>query len=430
MAATVPPSASPEPGVPITIPPTDAEYRHGGWKQLLGNRRFLLFEATSAFAGAGYAVYSVSVLFLAYGLTGNLLIAGLVLFIEYGVYTATFLFAPLVDRARDKRTILLACYPVQAAAATILAVALRTGTLSTPLLLGLVFVLAVMWDFVWAVFMIAPPIVLPKRLLFAGDAFGNALSVGTQVGGYAGGGALLYFIGPYGGASAYAVLLVAAALAAVPLALPVDQPPQTRFWETFRRGWDSFRGNAGRALRSLAAVDAVLGFFAVVPPLLIPAIAYQRFSDPAAVYGPLVTAYALGGSFAAIAVGQWNPRRSVGRILVLAPLLGGLGVLALDPFSVSAWTVGGLLAGVGATYSVRNSAKYSWVQGSYASETLGRLVSNLYLFTGISGTIAVLLVGSLSTEVPLVALELLTGLGLIAGGLFALASRSVRRMAF
>ena len=319
---------------------------------------------------------------------------------------------------------------MQAVAATTLAITLRTGTLSTPLLLVLVFVLAVMGDFVWAVLMIAPPLVLPKRLLFAGDAFGNVLSVGTQVGGYTGGGALLYFVGPYGGASAYAVLLLAAALAAVPLALPVDQPPRTRFWETFRRGWDGFRGNAGRVLRTLAAVDVVLGFFAAVPPLLIPAIAYQRFSDPAAVYGPLVTAYALGGSFAAIAVGQWNPRRSVGRILVIAPLLGGLAVVALDPFSVSAWVVGGLLAGIGATYSVRYSAKYSWVQGSYASETLGRLVSNLYLFTGVSGTIAVLLVGSLSTHVSLVTLELVTGLGLVAGGLLALASRSVRRMAF
>ena len=430
MAAKVPPVSPSEPLPPIEILPTDAEYRGGGWKELLGNRRFLLFQTTGAFAGAGYAVYSVSVLFLAYGLTGNLLIAGLVLFIEYGVYTATFLIAPLVDRARDKRTILLACYPVQAVAATTLAITLRTGTLSTPLLLVLVFVLAVMWDFVWAVLMIAPPLVLPKRLLFAGDAFGNVLSVGTQVGGYTGGGALLYFIGPYGGASAYAVLLLAAALAAVPLALPVDQPPRTRFWETFRRGWDGFRGSAGRVLRTLAAVDVVLGFFAAVPPLLIPAIAYQRFSDPAAVYGPLVTAYALGGSFAAIAVGQWNPRRSVGRILVIAPLLGGLAVVALDPFSVSAWVVGGLLAGIGATSSVRYSAKYSWVQGSYASETLGRLVSNLYLFTGVSGTIAVLLVGSLSTHVSLVTLELVTGLGLVAGGLLALASRSVRRMAF
>ena len=428
---TTRPSSGPvDPGLSLPATTADAEYRHGGWRELFANRRFLLLQGTGASAGAGYAVYSVSVLFLAYGLTGNLVIAGLVLFIEYGVYTLTFLVAPLVDRARDKRTILLACYPVQASAAVTLAVTLRTGTLTTPLLLGLVFVLAVMWDFVWAVLMIAPPLVLPKRLLFAADGFSNLLSIGTQVGGYAGGGALLYVVGPYGGASAYAVLLASATIFALPLALPVDHPPDTRFWETLRRGWDSFRGSAGRALRSLAAVDTFLGFFAALPPLLIPAIAYQRFADPAAVYGPLVTAYALGGSFAGIAVGQWNPRRQVGRLLVLTPLLGGLGVLALDPFSVSAWAVGGLLAGVGAAYSVRYSAKYSWVQGSYPSEALGRLVSNLYLFTGVSGTIAVLLVGSLSTALPLVTLELLTGLGLVVGGLLAFASRPIRTMAF
>lgn len=406
------------------------EDRRGGWTEVLRNRRFLLLEATSTLAGAGYAVYSVSVLFLSYAISGNLLITGTVLFIEYGVYTATFLIAPIVDRADDKRSVLLVCYPVQAAAAAALALELRAGTLSVPVLLGLVFVLALAWDFVWAVFMVAPRLVLEKRQLFVGEGFAGLLSTGTQVGGYAGGGALVFFIGPFGGASAYAVLLVAALATAFPLRLPVDHPPRTRFWETFRRGWDSFRGSAGSALRALGAIEVPVGFFSAVPPLLITAIAYQRFAHPASVYGVFVTAFALGGSLTGVALGHLNPRRYVGAVLIATPVAGGLCLLALVPSALSFVAVAVLLAGAGGAYVARYSAKYVWVQGSYPPEMLGRLTANLYLFTGVSGSVAVLAVGVLSTGVPLATLVLVDGLGLIGAGLLTLGVGPLRRMQF
>jgi hypothetical protein len=419
---------------PTTLPPTDAgedlEHRRGGWRELLRNRRFLLFEGTSTFASAGYAVYSVSVLFLAYGLTGSLLIAGLVLFIEYGVYTATFLIAPLVDRARDKRTILLICYPIQAVAAGVLALTLHDGTLSVGLLLSLVFALAFLWDFVWAVYMVAPRVVLPKRQLYLANGFSSALSVGTQIGGYSGGGALLYFVGPAGGAAAYTGLLVAALVLAIPLSLPVAPTPGTSVAESFRRGWDAFRGAAGRPLRQLAALETWYGFFVAVPPLLITAIAYERFADPAAVYGILVTLFALGGSAAGIAVGHANPRRAVGWILVLTPLAGGLFVLALLPVSGSLWLAGGLLAGVGATISVRYTAKYAWVQGSFPPEVLARMTANLYLFTGVAGSLAVLAIGLGSSSLSLRTLEYLVAGGFAVAGGLGLAAPLLRRLRF
>ncbi|HEV2449818.1 MAG TPA: hypothetical protein VGU43_05360, partial [Thermoplasmata archaeon] len=101
--------------------PRREEHARGGWRALARNRRYLLYLTSSSLASTGYAVYSVSVLFLAYGLSGNLLVAGLVLFIEYGVYSCTFLFAPLVDRARDKRTLLLVVFPPMGAASATLA---------------------------------------------------------------------------------------------------------------------------------------------------------------------------------------------------------------------------------------------------------------------------------------------------------------------
>ncbi len=424
-----PSGVAPEPSPPGP-PPEDLEHQHGGWRELLRNRRFLLLLATQLFSGTGYAVYSVSVLFLAYGLTGNLLVAGLVLFVEYGVYSATFLFAPIVDRVRDKRTILLACFPVQALAAATLAYSLHTGTLSVPLLLVLVFVLAVLWDFDWAVFVVAPPIVVPKRQLFVADGFTSVAAVGTQIGGYAGGGALVYFVGPFGGASAYAVLLLVSTAVALPLALRVEASPRTRFWETFRRGWDCFRGSVGRPLLELGLLDILIGFFTAVPPLLITAIAYQRFDDPSAVYGPLVTAYAVGGSAAGIWIGHVNPRRYVGRLVIATPFLAGACLLVLAPVSGVLVLAALLLAGVGAAFSVRYTAKYTWLQGSYPPELLGRLGANLYLFTGVSGSIAVLTVGLLSVRVPLPALLGLDATGLFVGGAVAYFLPHLRRLEF
>jgi hypothetical protein len=410
--------------------PSAAEPDVGGWAELLRNRRYRLLTGAGACAGAGYAVYTVSVLYVAYGLTGNLLAPGLVLFIEYGVYTLTFLLAPIVDRARDKRTLLLACYPVQALAAVSLALALRTGTLTVPILLVLVLVLAVGWDFVWAVYNVAPRLVLPKRALFLGESLSSLLSTGTQVGGYAVGGALLYVVGPYGGAAAYGGLLLAAFGLTLPLALPVDAPPVERFWRTFASGWAAFRGTAGRALRALAALESYVGFFGALPPLLVTAIAYQRFADPAAAYGALVTAYALGGALAVVAVGHANPRGSVGRLLVACPAIAGALLLSLPFLPAQVLAIGLALAAIGGATSVRYSAKYIWVQGTYAPELLGRLTSNLFLFTGVSSTAAVLLLGALSERLPVPALEGLAGAGLLGGAVLTVVLPEVRRLAF
>jgi predicted MFS family arabinose efflux permease len=420
------PTEAPAPGPPEE----DVELRRGGWRDLLRNRRYLLLLGSGSFAGAGYAVYSVSVLFLAYGLTGNLLVAGLVLFIEYGVYTATFLVAPLVDRARDKRTVLVICYPLQAAAAGALAWTLHTGTLTVPVLLALVFTLALLWDFVWAVFMVGPRLVLPKRQLYIADGFSSALSVGTQIGGYSGGGALLYFIGPAGGAAAYAVLLLLALALALPLSLALEAPTVPPVLESFRRGWDAFRGAAGRPLRQLASVETWYGFFVAAPPLLITAIAYERFPHPAAIYGVLVTLYAVGGAVAGIGIGHLNPRRSVGWLLVLTPLVSGLALLLLVPLSGVAIAAGALLALTGAAVSVRYTAKYAWVQGTFPPETLARMSANLYLFTGVAGTLAVLVIGSLSATWSLAALEAAAGAGLLGAAALAAAVPAIRRLKF
>ncbi len=422
--------------MPERAGPTDpaaagsAELARGGWWELARNRRFLLLEASGALGGAGYAVYAVSVLFLTYGLTGNLVVTGLVLFIEYGVYTGTFLVAPLVDRAPDKRTVLLVCYPLMAAAALALALSLRSGTISIGLLLGLVLVLSVLWDFVWAVYMIAPRLVVEKRQLLLASGLANIFSIGTQVGGTAVGGLLLFFVGPSGGAAVYCGLLAAGAIASVPLALPVRSAEREPFGEMFRRGWASFRGRAGASLRRFAGLETLYGFASGLPLLLLPAIAHQGFARPSAVYALLVTSYTVGGAAAGALVGHLNPRRSVGPLLVGLPLVAAacLLVLARGPFSEAG--LAGTVAALGAAISVRYDVKYAWVRATFPAEVLGRIISNLYLFTGFASAVAVAVVGSLSAGTGLSSLETATGIVFAAAGLVALALPFVRRLAY
>jgi hypothetical protein len=411
-------------------PGGDPEHARGGWLELARNRRFLLLEASGALGGAGYAVYSVSVLFLTYGLTGNLLVTGLVLFIEYGVYTGTFLVAPLVDRAANKRTVLLVCYPLMAAAALWLAFSLRRGTIPIPLLLGLVLVLSVLWDFVWAVYMIAPRLVVEKRQLLLATGLASTFAIGTQVGGYAVGGALLFLVGPSGGATAYCALLAAAAFASLPLSLPVEGVEREPFGAMFLRGWESFRGRAGAALRRFSGLEIVYGFASGLPLLLLPAIAHEGTENASAVYALLVTSYTIGGAAAGVVLGHFNPRRWVGALIVGCPWLAAACLLALARAPTAVSALAAIVAALGAAISVRYDVKYAWVRASFPPELLGRIISNLYLFTGFASAIAVVVVGSLSARLPLASLELLTAIVFVAAGSLALFLPFVRRLAY
>src|SRR5580658_5132693 len=143
------PSLDPVPALVSEPPPTAPRPALSGYRSVLRNRRFLLFEGSSILASTGYAVYSISIPWIAFLNTGSFFVVGIVLFLELGVYALTFVFAPLVDRAADKRIIFLIGYPIQAVAAVVLAYTASRGELSLGLLLVLVVVLAVAWDFEW-----------------------------------------------------------------------------------------------------------------------------------------------------------------------------------------------------------------------------------------------------------------------------------------
>ncbi|HTS33316.1 MAG TPA: hypothetical protein VMI55_05190 [Thermoplasmata archaeon] len=426
-----PPGAVLPPG---PVPGAEVESRPGhprpGFRSVLANRRYLLFEASVITATTGYSVYAVSIPWLAFENSGSLLVVGLVLFVELGVYALTFLVAPLVDRIADKRTILVVGFPVQAVAAVILAVAAARGELQLPLLLGLVGVLAVVWDFEWAVFQVAPRLLLTKDELFAAGGISSAFGGGATIGGYAAGAGFILLAGPATSGYLYAGLLLAAVGLASVVPLRGPRSEERSYLGGFREGWAYLTSAEGRPLLQLGVLDAVVGFFSTAPPVLVTVFADRSFPDPGLAYGILFTSFVIGGVAVDLTLGYFNPRRRVGLVLV-GGLLGGAVALALvghaPPSLVGTAAVWVLAGGALGAYS---SGKVTFEWGFIPRDRLARVTSNLYTFPGVSGAVGAVVLGFLASRLSgLAVAEIVAGV-LGAAVVLAVALPAVRRFSF
>jgi len=390
----------------------------------------VLWETSATLASVGYSVYAIAVPWFAFEFSSNFLIVGLVLFVEVGIYSLTFLIGPLVDRTRDKRTIYVVCYPIQAVAAAVLGVAIARGFLSLPLLFGLISVLSFLWDFTWAANNVAPRLLLDVDQLFRSSGLGTLLGGATQVGGYAVGALLIVKVGPGGGLLLYSGLLAAAALIVVPLSIRSTHSTSGRYLDDFREGWAQFRGRTGAALRALASVELVRGFFSVVPSVLLVVVAARLFVGGAGAYGVLSVAWVVGGVAVGLALGEWNPRARLGPILIGSAFASALFVaLAVLPFwgLVGDAMLWGMFGGSATAYS---TVFYVYLRGAYPPETVGRISANLYLFTGVAGSIGVAVVGALAGVWSVSELGLLVAVGFAGVGLMLVGSPTIRHLAF
>jgi hypothetical protein len=400
------------------------------YRSVLHNRQFLIFLASSNASTVGYAVYTISVVWLAYTISHNFLDVGAVLFLEYACYTATFLIGPIVDRARNQRTIFLLSYPVQAAAAAAIGLGVLDGFLSIGLLFALVVLISILWDATWAAINAAPGVLLTADEQFTASGVTGAIGGVLTIVGYALGGVLILLVGPEGGMFLYAALLLAGALFALPLVITPPASSEASFAESFREGWKLVASGDGRPLLQLAAVDSIAGFLAAASPILITLVAAATYHGSPSSYGVLFTAFVIGGVVAGLGLGHWNPRGKVG--LVMAGALAASGAAYLFAVALPSF----LLLGAGAWFlvgfgsSAYLDAKYVFFRGAVAPEKLGRLVSNMYLFPGITSTVGALVLSAVATEGAPVELGAIVGLGLIGAGILGFVLPGVRRMSY
>ena len=388
------------------------------------------FLASWTSAGVGYSVYAISVVWLAYTISHSFLVVGAVIFIEYATYTGVFLVGPIVDRVGNQRTLYVACYPIMGAAAATIGIGVWEGFLTVPLLLALIALISVLWDLAWAAGNAAPGLLVSQDDQFAAQGLLGAVGGANAIAGYAAGGALILLVGAAGGMILYGLLLVAAAVLATPLVIRPSPTPGETFGESFRAGWRLITDPPGRPLLKLATVDSIQGFFGAVPALLITLLATSTFGSSASAFGVLFVSYIVGGTLAGLAFGRWNPRGSIGRIIVVG-LLGIAGtfalVIALPP--VLALEAGAFFA-MGFAWSGYLDAKYSFYRGAFEPSQLGRLVSNMYLLPGITSSVGALVLGSLANSVSPFVLGGVVAIGLLGAGLLAAALPQVRTLRF
>lgn len=401
----------------------------GTYRRLLANRRFLAYFLASAAGDAGYAVYAVSVVWLSLEVSGSLLVAGLVLFVEFGVYSLSFVVGPLVDRVRDLRTVLLAGYPAQAALALLLGLLALGGGLTVPLLLALVLGISVLWDFTYAATLaLLPRLVRPEDLLIA-NGLAGAVSGGQQIAGYAVGAALLVLVGPAGAALLYAALNAAGAVLALGASAPSAPSARAGFVAEMREGWRHLLRTRDPPLTALTALNSLLGFVSGAPAVLIALVAERALAGSTAAYGLLFSAFAVGGVATSLLLARLNPRSRVGLLLVAAPAAeGGLLVAAVAAsgsvaLGAAAWFV------VGAADVVFFATLVTVLQATTPRRLLARTITNVYLPRGTARAVGALTIAALTAVLsPLALGAVVGGVFLVGGAGGALAGPAIRRL--
>jgi len=397
---------------------------------VLHHRQFLIFLATSTAGNVGYAVYAISIVWLAYSVSHSFLVVGAAIFIEYVAYTGVFLVGPLVDRVANQRSIFLSCYPPMAAAAVLIGLGAERGFLSIGLLLGLVAVISILWDFVWAADNAAPGVLLTADQQFAAQGISGVVGGTNAIAGYASGGVLILVVGPSGGMFLYAALLLAGAAFALPLRIVPPDHGTESLAESFRAGWRFVLGGEGRPFLQLAIVDGTQGFFLAAPALLITLLATTTFHTAALAYGLLFVSYVIGGAGAGWAFGRWNPRARVGPLFgatllaVAATVLLAVGAPPWLVLEAAAWF------GIGFVWSSYTDVKYAFLRGAIPPGQLARVTSNMWLLPGIASSIGALALGSLATHSSPLEFGVVMVLGFVAAGALALAMPAVRSMKY
>ncbi|HEV2317826.1 MAG TPA: MFS transporter [Thermoplasmata archaeon] len=405
--------------------------RPGGYLQLLRDRRFRYYWLSQAAGDAGYAVYAISVVWLGYRISGSALVVGVLLGVEFSVYALSFLAGAVIDRVRDLRSVLVVGYPVQAAGAFTLGLLLATGRLDVPILLVLVALISLMWDFTWTANNAIPPHLVEGDELLRANGLIGAASGGSQIGGYAAGGTLLLIVGPATGQFLYGALNLVALVLVLPLAVPQVGAAAGDFVERLRGGWRYLASAAGGPLRQLTVYSSVQGIVSLAPPLLITLLSARYYTDPAATYSLLFASFAVGGVAGSLVLGAWNPRRRLATVLLGGTALEGLLILGavlsvpLIVPSALAWFAVGM--GDIALWTVL----LAYVQASTPKQLLGRTITNAYFFRGVTRAGGVVALGVLGTLVLPATLAWIVGVTFLAIALVASATMpALRRLAY
>ena len=318
--------------------------------------------------------------------TGSIMFTGLVMFVEYGIYSLTFLVGPVVDRVIDKRYLIMISEAGIAACALFLGLMMKGGVLDKYIYLFLVGLIAVFWDFVWTADHVVLPLIVADEELPRANGYTNALGNSHIAAGLAVGGFLFVFLGAYGSMLLYsAALFLASGLTFfVPLVINADQ---RKLKSGFSSGWKYILSNN----RELLWISIIIAFFSFFSngPILVMAAVYSSLHP--AWYSISYSLYYIGAMFSGFLFGRFYPGNRIGKSLMFTYLASGImitmsGLLSTSPLrDTLPWFT------LGFFFSAHTTLNTIYLQASTKKEMLGRTASNLYTFRGLATAAGVVL---------------------------------------
>lgn len=370
------------------------------YREIVRQGNFVRFWLSIITAELGYGLFELAIVWLAITGTHSSFFTGIILFVEFATYSLTFAVAPIIDASPEKKRFVTWIFPVQAVLAIGLTVAVIAHAVSIPLILFVVFLMALLWDFPWLATSVILPLILKKEQLLRANSLMQAVGGGSSVMINAMGGVLLALVGVGGASAVYAVSFIIATL--LMLTVKVEKVPAvTSTGRTATRGlvegWKALISGGRKDLRSFFLLSGVQGFFAIAPMLLIAVIAafHLKGGNGPLNFGLMLGTFLAGGFAGNFVYGRINPTRQIGKSMLIATLLEGV-LIAVSPLLLGSLSLLYILWFlVGCFDPIFYTGYNTYIQATVDNDMIARMKGNIYMLRGIGRGTGNLALGAL-----------------------------------
>jgi MFS family permease len=377
-------------------------------QSILRLRPFVLYWNARVFAAIAAQMVGVAVAWQMYALTGNPFDLGLVGLVQFLPATVLILIAGQIADRYDRRRILQICQVVECIAASALAYATFTGSISKTLILTAVFLLGAARAFEAPTMQTLLPAIVPTHLFPRAVAASASAQQAATIGGPAIGG-VLYLVSPTMVYVLCAVLFLCAALQLAFLhvvrAPAAGRPPITP--EVFFAGVSFIRHHP------IVLGVITLDLFAVLlggATALLPIFAKDVFDVGPSGLGLLRAAPAVGAISMMIGLAHWPLTHRVGRIEFMAVGLFGVATIVFG-LSTHFWLSVLALLIMGAADAVSVVIRQTIVQLATPDEKRGRVSAVNSLFVTMSNQLGDFRAGTAAGLIGAIPAVLVGGVG-------------------
>lgn len=349
---------------------------------LLYNKKYVLYITKNILLNIGYNLYQITIPVYSFIYSHSILFTGIVLFVEYGIYTLSFLAGPLTDESLDKRYLFFGSTILIGFSALFFAFLVFTGNLSEAAFIILIGIMAIGHDITWTTDWTVIPLVVQKDDIARATGFSSAIGNASSLVGLVLGGALIILSTATFSMLIYSILIFTSAFVTLflPIALKEDANKELHGMSA---GWRYTMKDRPELLK-FAMVVSIFSYFSLLPVLSITVI----FAiNSGFYYSTMFSALYIGSITSGIIIGRYLPLGSVGKKFLVSIFLMGILLMVamftvLIPYlNVVIWILLGFFS------STYYTIYRIYLKITTPKDLIARTASNLYTFKGIFTTL-------------------------------------------